>query len=423
MCEGGSHNTQIAGTAGKIVEYPFDTIKVRLQSQPTTPPFLYSGPWDCFRKSISPHNHNGGGGGGIRGLYRGLSAPLFGAAIETSSLFFSYRLAQTLLRSSGFLLLPSSSSIAKEGGENKINVNSNNNNNNSDDDDDDGRRGRLPLGALVACGAASGAFTSLILTPIELVKCQMQVPSPPPPPLSSSPPPLPLPLSYTTTFTTTTNISRIPPTAAAASTGAAAAVVRPPGPISIIATIYRHHGPLGFWHGQLATCIRETGGSAAWFGIYEAVSAFFRSRSSSFSSSSSSSSSSSQTTTRRTAQPLPIWQQMTAGACAGVSYIFGFFPADTIKSRMQTEAVVVVDLATPAPTPTPTPTTVGGGGVGGSSSRRKMRAKVTFWECARTVWKEQGVKGLYRGCGITVARAAPSSAFIFAIYEGLKGAF
>lgn len=90
---------------------------------------------------------------------------------------------------------------------------------------------------------------------------------------------------------------------------------------------------------------------------------------------------------------------------------------------MQTEAVVVVDLATPAPTPTPTPTTVGGGGVGGGSSRRKMRAKVTFWECARTVWKEQGVKGLYRGCGITVARAAPSSAFIFAIYEGLKGAF
>lgn len=90
---------------------------------------------------------------------------------------------------------------------------------------------------------------------------------------------------------------------------------------------------------------------------------------------------------------------------------------------MQTEAVVVVDLATPAPTPTPTPTTVGGGGVGGSSSRRKMRAKVTFWVCATTVWKEQGVKGLYRGCGITVARAAPSSAFIFAIYEGLKGAF
>lgn len=116
---------------------------------------------------------------------------------------------------------------------------------------------------------------------------------------------------------------------------------------------------------------------------------------------------------------------MAAGACAGVSYIFGFFPADTIKSRMQTEAVVVVDLGTPAPTLTPT--TVGGGGVGGggSSSKngRRVRAKVTFWECARIVWREQGVKGLYRGCGITVARAAPSSAFIFAIYEGLKGAF
>lgn len=447
---------QIAGTAGKIVEYPFDTIKVRLQSQPTTPPFLYSGPWDCFRQSVSqssssssPNNHGGGrsGGDGIRGLYRGLSAPLFGAAIETSSLFFSYRLAQTLLRSSGLIVLSppppppppsasyasyasdsssfsSSANINDEGGDdykkkNKI-VNNNSNNNN-----DDGSR--LPLGALVACGAASGAFTSLILTPIELVKCQMQVPPPPPPPpppLSPQPqPPLP--------HNTTSNISRFP--------APAAAVARPPppGPLSIIATIYRHHGPLGFWHGQLATCIRETGGSAAWFGVYEAVSALFRSRSSSsssFSSSSfspsSSSSESSPTTTKTTktatgTAPLAIWQQMTAGACAGVSYIFGFFPADTIKSRMQTEAVVL-DVTTP------TPTAAGGGGGGGGGGRRigagasmkkKTKVKVTFWECARILWREQGVKGLYRGCGITVARAAPSSAFIFAIYEGLKGAF
>lgn len=353
--------TQIAGTAGKIVEYPFDTIKVRLQSQPTTPPLLYSGPWDCFRQSIQSH---GAGGGGLRGLYRGLSAPLFGAAIETSSLFFSYRLAQTLWRSSGFLPpAPSSSSSSSSNSSSSTSDDNKNNHHHNDDHNKD--RSRLPLGALVACGAASGAFTSLILTPIELVKCQMQVhPLSPPPPSH-----------------TTTSISRGP-----------TAVVRPPGPLSIIAAIYRHHGPLGFWHGQLATCIRETGGSAAWFGVYEAVSALFRSRSSfSFPPYSSSSS---------TTPPLAIWQQMTSGACAGVSYIFGFFPADTIKSRMQTEAVVA------------TPTT-----------RGRSTKKIKFWECARIVWREQGLKGLYRGCGITVARAAPSSAFIFAIYEGLKGAF
>jgi ornithine carrier protein len=71
----------LAGIVGKVVEYPFDTVKVRLQSQPTTFPLTYTGPLDCFKQSIQRE--------GVRGLYRGISAPLFGAAVETSSLFFS----------------------------------------------------------------------------------------------------------------------------------------------------------------------------------------------------------------------------------------------------------------------------------------------------------------------------------------------
>jgi len=70
-----------AGIAGKFVEYPFDTVKVRLQSQPDHLPLRYAGPVDCFRQSFRQH--------GFAGLYRGISAPLLGAAIETSSLFFS----------------------------------------------------------------------------------------------------------------------------------------------------------------------------------------------------------------------------------------------------------------------------------------------------------------------------------------------
>lgn len=74
-------HTQIAGIVGKYVEYPFDTIKVRLQSQPTGQPSVYSGPLDCVRKSLA---HDG-----FMSLYRGISAPLFGAALENSSLFLS----------------------------------------------------------------------------------------------------------------------------------------------------------------------------------------------------------------------------------------------------------------------------------------------------------------------------------------------
>jgi ornithine carrier protein len=77
----------IAGIVGKIIEYPFDTVKVRLQSQPDGLPPQYKGPMDCFRQSWKAD--------GIPGLYRGISAPLVGAAVETSSLFFSVSLHLT----------------------------------------------------------------------------------------------------------------------------------------------------------------------------------------------------------------------------------------------------------------------------------------------------------------------------------------
>lgn len=302
---------QLAGALGKTLEYPFDTIKVRLQA---APPHLYAGPLDCLRQSLA---HDG-----IRGLYRGISAPLVGAAVETSSLFWSYRIAKDILiRYTG-----------RGRGEDK--------------------EGILGLGGLCVAGAMSGAFTSLLLTPIELVKCQIQVPSS----TISSP-------SHRGTS---------------------------PGPLSVIASIFRHHGLLGFWHGQLGTLIRETGGSAAWFGAYEGVGAAFRKynvRSS--------------TVQDVETGTLRLWQQLLAGASAGVAYNFVFFPADTVKSRMQTEDVNPVDMT------------------GRDKSGKSKRA--TFWRTGKELWQSQGLRGLYRGCGITVARAAPSSAVIFAVYEGLRG--
>ena len=199
------------------------------------------------------------------------------------------------------------------------------------------------MSALLLSGAASGAFTSLLLTPIELIKCKMQVP------LRSG----------------GTSISQ-------------------PGPLTLIASVFRHEGISGFWRGQLGTLIRETGGSAAWFGSFEGVSLAFRKR-------------------RATADranpdydtPLPIWQQLLAGATAGMTYNFAFYPADTIKSRMQTEDV----------------------------SKSVGAKRNSFLEVGKALWKDQGMKGMYRGCGITVGRAAPSSAVIFTIYEWMKHAF
>jgi ornithine carrier protein len=193
----------------------------------------------------------------------------------------------------------------------------------------------LPLSALLCCGAMSGAFTSVLLTPIELVKCKMQVP------FIESP------------------TARFPPTI-----------------FSIIGDVYRLQGVRGYWHGQMGTLIRETGGSAAWFGSNEGVKLLFRHASKN---------------PDMKDEDLAIWQRLTAGACAGMSYNFVFYPADTIKSRMQTE-----DL------------------------RRTLKAgDRSFWSVGRALWKSHGLKGLYRGCGITVARAAPSSALIFTVHDAL----
>ena len=294
----------IAGMIGKTIEYPFDTVKVRLQSQPDTVPLRYVGPLDCFRQSLHAD--------GVASLYRGISAPLIGAAIETSSLFFTYRIAQDVLQATLFSPVHDTT---------------------------------LPLSALVACGAASGAFTSLLLTPIELVKCKMQVP-----------------------FLAETKGCR----------GA--------GPLSIIASIFQYRGIWGFWHGQLGTLIRETGGSAAWFGSYEGVRALFKR----YNTRAMLSRGVEEAGVNVTA-PLPIYQQLLAGATAGVSYNLIFFPADTIKSRMQTEEI---------------------------NARENVRG--TFWSSGQALWRHQGIRGMYRGCGITVTRAAPSSAFIFVVYEGLR---
>ncbi|KAF3386604.1 hypothetical protein F1880_001429 [Penicillium rolfsii] len=282
-----------AGMAGKLIEYPFDTVKVRLQSQPAHLPLRYSGPIDCFKQSFQAD--------GFRGLYRGISAPMFGAAVETSCLFFSYRVIQDMLRATVF-----------PGVE------------------------QLPFAALLASGALSGSVTSLALTPIELIKCKVQVP------LES-------------------------------------AGYKPVGPLAMVARVFREEGLSGFWRGQLGTLIRETGGSAAWFGGYEGVSSLLR-----------------KSNAQNPTEALPLYQQMIAGASAGISYNFLFYPADTIKSRMQTADI---------------------------SALAANGERQTFVSVARALWRQQGLKGMYRGCGITCARSAPSSAFIFSVYEGLRSYF
>ncbi|BFZ62294.1 mitochondrial ornithine carrier protein [Saitoella coloradoensis] len=322
----------LAGSAGKLIEYPFDTIKVRLQSQPHILPSPsssssshFSGPLDCLRQTLRNE--------GPTGLYRGLSSPLVGAMAENAVLFFVYARAQTMIKTWRGM---------EEGAEAQ----------------------ELGIGALVAAGAVSGAVASGVLTPIELVKCKLQVQS------LQTPTPGPSSSSGGGALLSSASSSSSPTSIAGFHTKAPAPAPAP-GPLALIKEIYREAGLKGFFRGQTGTFLRETGGSAAWFGMNEYIKQLFRN-------------SSSPTGTRRTTNTTS--ETLIAGACAGVSYNFSLFPADTIKSRMQT------------------------------STKKEGE---TFVGVARDIWRASGVRGFYRGCGITVARSAPSSALIFFVYERL----
>ncbi|KAJ3169760.1 hypothetical protein HK101_011427 [Irineochytrium annulatum] len=83
---------------------------------------------------------------------------------------------------------------------------------------------------------------------------------------------------------------------------------------------------------------------------------------------------------------LSAGQLMFAGALAGMTYNLTLFPADLIKSRQQ-----IMEVG--------------------------PNVRSGFGQIAADIWRAQGVKGFYRGCGITVARSAPTSAVIFGSYE------
>ncbi|KAK6541042.1 hypothetical protein TWF694_008420 [Orbilia ellipsospora] len=316
-----------AGMVGKFIEYPFDTVKVRLQTQSN-----FKGPLDCFMQGLRND--------GITSLYRGIGPPLVGAAAENAGLFFSYTISQNVLRKLAYQ---------------------------SYHPDE-----KLPMPALLTCGAISGAFCSLILTPIELIKCKMQVQA----------------VSHESKATTKASMAGHIPAVGRAYTTSSMAVApgiahqtpRYAGPIALISEVIKVHGIRGMWHGQMGTFLRETGGSAVWFGGYEYISLTFRRLGAN--------------AAGKPKDENTAGEMMVAGAFAGVCYNAVFFPADTIKSQMQTATV-------------------------GTAGHKQLG----FWDTGVGIYRAGGIRGLYRGCGITVLRAAPASAIIFFVYESLKANF
>jgi ornithine carrier protein len=243
---------------------------------------------------------------------------------------------------------------------------------------------KLPLYHLSLAAAGAGAITSFLLcvliliinfakvflmyficrTPIELIKCKMQV-----------------------------QMLVVPPVGAAEALVLGSGVPRKlPGPISLLMSVIRNSGLRGLWLGHTGTFIRETGGTAAWLGTKEYVASLLLARRSHRNSTTDT-------------QQLRAWESAFSGACGGAAFNLALFPADTVKSAMQTEEEL-----------RPKATTVRG-------LDSSIPRKATFGGTFMALYRAQGIRGLYAGCGITVARSIPSSAIIFLIYDGLKKCF
>lgn len=120
----------LGGISVTLVGHPFDTVKVRLQTQPVGSHALYRSTWDCVRKTYI--------GEGPRGFYAGIGSPLLG---------------QMWFRAGSFAIFHKVRS----------NVDA------SLTNDQCGYYQRLWLS-----GAITGFFISILETPIDVVKTKLQ---------------------------------------------------------------------------------------------------------------------------------------------------------------------------------------------------------------------------------------------------------
>lgn len=174
-----------AGMLGKIVEFPFDTIKVRLQ---TDNKGRFKSTMDCITSTYKNE-------GVFKGFYKGVGSPMFGAILENAVLFVSYGQTYKLL---------------------------------SNDFSD--------FQKIIISGGVAGSFASFVLTPVELVKCKLQVAN-----LKNS-------ANNNTVFST-------------------------------ISKTLKSNGVKGLWKGQSSTFLRESLGGCVWFSTYEISKKYLKTKS------------------------------------------------------------------------------------------------------------------------------------------------
>ncbi|KAJ1662228.1 mitochondrial ornithine carrier protein [Coemansia sp. RSA 1813] len=307
----------LAGMMGKFVEYPFDTVKVRLQTSESR---VFSGTMDCLAQTWRNE--------GFGGFYRGLTSPLVGAMAENALAFYAYNRLQSVIRA-----------VAKTPAD-----------------------AELSLPQLFVSGGLSGALCAFVISPVELVKCKLQVEN-------------------------VQEYGAPSSSSSSSSLSSSTSKVRFTGPLSVVSHLLRTQGVTGIYKGITPTIARETLGVGCWFGTYELVCRQLL------------------LLDRHTDGPLRKKSKsdlgagsiILAGGCAGVVYNIASYPIDVVKSFIQTADVRQTASARSAT----------------HGERPGILGTI------RTVYSRGGVPAFYRGLGITLVRAFPANAAMFMTYEYL----
>ena len=178
----------MGGFASKLVDYPLDTVKVLLQTDYSS---KYRGAWHCLHHTVKTK--------GVPAVYKGISSPLLGSMAENALLFWAYNHCKRLI--SG------------------------------------GKDSELTVFQLALAGAGAGAVVPFVNTPVELVKCRLQVQN------------------------SATNPGQYK---------------QYKGPIDVAIKTIQNEGLVhGLYRGNVSTLLREVPGNFVWYGLYEGTCKFF----------------------------------------------------------------------------------------------------------------------------------------------------
>eukprot|EP01027_Heterolobosea_sp_BB2_P014064 GEZU01020237.1.p1 GENE.GEZU01020237.1~~GEZU01020237.1.p1 ORF type:complete len:388 (+),score=89.13 GEZU01020237.1:47-1165(+) len=183
------------------------------------------------------------------------------------------------------------------------------------------------------------------------------------------------------------------------------------GTISVIKHIIQTEGFTGLFSGLTGPVIGASFINAALFGVYGRVLLHFERQQ--------------QSKASQIEDPNPhhfrptVPQVFISGATAGLAQAFIVTPIDVVKNRMQVLGLGHGASHTPAPAAAET-VAASAAKPAAESAAKAAAADITSWTMAKMVWKEGGVRSVFRGMVPTLIRDIPGYGCFFASYEFLK---